>query len=217
MKAPCAASIMKDADHESIPTRPSLLGRLADWEDQQSWEEFCRVYSRLIRRTAMRAGLSETEAQDVEQETLLQVARNIRKFQPAGGSFKGWLLNQVRWRVGDHFRHRAAEEKYRQHAHRCEEENPTPTEERIAVPPGVDGLWEEEWEKTLIEQAVGRVCRRANPKHAQILDLCVLRGQSVSEVARALDVSLMTVYLVKTRLGQELKREVDRLRQTDTL
>jgi uracil-DNA glycosylase family 4 len=32
-------------------------------------------------------------------------------------------------------------------------------------------------------------------------------------VARALDISLMTVYLVKTRLGRELKREVDRLRE----
>lgn len=207
---------MKDADRESIATRPSLLGRLANWDDQQSWEEFRALYSGLIHRTAMRAGLTESEAQDIEQETLVRVAKNIREFDPAGGNFKGWLLNQVRWRIGDHFRRRAAEEKHRHHVIRQEEDH-TATEERVAAPEDLQRIWEEEWHKTLLEQAVARVCRRANPKHAQILDLCVLRGQSVAEVARALDVSLMTVYLVKTRLGQELKREVDRLRKIDTL
>ena len=87
----------------------------------------------------------------------------------------------------------------------------------MADPADLSRVWEEEWQKTLLERAVARVCGRANPKHAQILDLCLLRGLSASQVARALEVSLMTVYLVKTRLGRELKREVDRLRQSDNL
>jgi RNA polymerase sigma factor (sigma-70 family) len=208
---------MSDADRESISTRPSLLERIGNWDDQQSWEEFRALYSGLIRRTARRAGLTDAEAQDIEQETLMRVARNIREFDPAGGNFKGWLLNQVRWRVGDHFRHRAAEEKHRHHASRERDEEQTATEERIPDPRDLNRIWEEEWHRTLLEQAVARVCRRCNPRHAQILDLCVLRGKSAAEVARALDTSLMTVYLVKTRLGQELKREVDRLRQSGNL
>jgi hypothetical protein len=75
----------------------------------------------------------------------------------------------------------------------------------------------EGWQETLLERAVPQVWRRANPKHAQILDLCLLRGQSGAEVARVLDVSRMTVYLVKTRLGRELKRALDRLRQSGSL
>jgi RNA polymerase sigma factor (sigma-70 family) len=208
---------MSDADRESIPTRPSLLGRLGNWDDQQSWEEFRALYSGLIRRTALRAGLSEFEAQDIEQETLLRVAKNIREFDPAGGNFKGWLLNQVRWRIGDHFRAQGPEEKHRHHIPRRAEDDQTATEERVADPANLDKVWEEEWQKTLLERAVTRVCRRANPKHAQIFDLCLLRGQSASQVARALEVSLMTVYLVKTRLGRELKQEVDRLRQSGNL
>ncbi len=205
---------MSHADRESVPTRPSLLGRLANWEDQRSWEEFRALYSGLIRRAALRSGLTESEAQDVEQETLLRVARKIHEFDPAGGSFKGWLLNQVRWRIGDHYRQRATEDKLRHHAHRPGEQDATATVERVPDPGGLEKVWEEEWQTTLLEQAVARISRRANPKHAQILDLCVLRGQSAAQVARALDVSLMTVFLVKTRLGKELQREVDRLRQT---
>jgi RNA polymerase sigma factor (sigma-70 family) len=205
---------MSGADRDSVPTRPSLLGRLANWDDQRSWDEFRALYAGLIRRAAMRAGLSETEAQDVEQETLLRVARTIAQFDPAAGSFKGWLLNQVRWRIADHFRHRANEEKHRHHAHLPGDADRTGTIEGLADPRNLDAVWDEEWHRTLLERAVANVCRRANPKHAQILDLCLLRGQSAAQTARALDVSLMTVYLVKTRLGQELKREVDRLRQS---
>jgi len=208
---------MSDADRESIRTRSSLLGRLANWDDQQSWEEFRALYSGLIRRTARRAGLTEAEAEDIEQETLLRVAKNIRNFEPAGGNFKGWLLNQVCWRIGDHFRNLAVEEKHRHHTLRRGEEDQTATEERVADPADLGKVWEEEWQRTLLERAVACVCRRANPKHAQIFDLCLLRGQSVSEVARALGVSLMTVYLVKTRLGRDLKREVDRLRESGSL
>jgi hypothetical protein len=37
-----------------IPTRRSLLNRLKNWEDQDSWEEFFNTYWRLIYRTALR-------------------------------------------------------------------------------------------------------------------------------------------------------------------
>jgi RNA polymerase sigma-70 factor (ECF subfamily) len=208
---------MNQNEMGSIPTRASLLERLRNWEDQQSWDEFRALYSGLIRRTARRAGLTEAEAQDIEQETLLRVAKNIHAFDPAGGNFKGWLLNQVRWRVATHFRNRRGEEKLRHHSSREGESDQTATEERVPDPANLDEIWEDEWQKTLLERAVAQLCRRCNPKHAQILDLCVLRGKSAPEVARALEISVMTVYLVKTRLGRELKREVDRLRQSGNL
>lgn len=208
---------MKRSETGSIPTRASLLERLGNWEDEQSWEEFRNLYSGLIRRTARRAGLTEAEAQDIEQETLVRVAKNIRGFDPAGGNFKGWLLTQVRWRVATHFRDQAPQEKLRHHSSREGQDDRTATEERVPDPGNLNQIWEEEWHKTLLERAVAQLCRRCNPKHAQILDLCVLQGKSASEVARALEISVMTVYLVRTRLGRQLKREVDRLRRAGNL
>jgi RNA polymerase sigma-70 factor (ECF subfamily) len=208
---------MKRSDTGSIPTRASLLERLGNWYDHQSWEEFRNLYSGLIRRTARRAGLTEAEVQDIEQETLVRVAKNIRGFDPAGGNFKGWLLNQVRWRVATHFRDQAPQEKLRHHLSREGENDRTATEERVPDPGNLNQIWEEEWHKTLLERAVAQLCRRCNPKHAQILDLCVLQGKSAPEVARALEISVMTVYLVRTRLGRQLKREVDRLRRAGNL
>src|SRR5205807_6268793 len=101
--------IMPAHRDDSIATRASLLGRLKNWEDRESWEEFAETYSRLILRVAIQAGLTEAEAKDVEQETLVRVAQTIHDFEsnPERGSFKSWLLTLTRWRIVDQFRKRA--------------------------------------------------------------------------------------------------------------
>src|SRR2546426_3139581 len=95
-------------DDEIIPTRQSLLSRLKDWSDQESWKVFFDTYWKLIYASAIRAGLTEAEAQDVVQETVIGVCRNIPKleYNPAKGSFKKWLMRQTQWRVMDQLRKR---------------------------------------------------------------------------------------------------------------
>ncbi|MBM3834649.1 MAG: sigma-70 family RNA polymerase sigma factor [Verrucomicrobia bacterium] len=55
----------------------------------------------MIYSVARKAGLSEAEAQDVVQDTVLSVAKKIGAFRsdPAAGSFKAWLLQLTRWRI----------------------------------------------------------------------------------------------------------------------
>ncbi len=95
---------------DTIPTRWSLIKRLKDWDDQESWREFFEMYWRLIYNTAIRAGLRDVEAQEVVQETVITVAKQMKRFQadPARGSFKGWLLHTTRWKISDQFAKRQA-------------------------------------------------------------------------------------------------------------
>ena len=72
-------------------TRLSLIERLGDWRDQRHWQEFFDTYWRLIYSVARKSGLSDDEAQDVVQETVLTVAKNIGKYERGAGSFKSWL------------------------------------------------------------------------------------------------------------------------------
>jgi DNA-directed RNA polymerase specialized sigma24 family protein len=94
---------------ESISTRATLLERLRQWDDHSGWQEFFNIYWRLIHRVALRAGLKEDEAEDVVQETVIAVARNMPQFRydPTRCSFKTWLLNMTRWRIVDRIRRRA--------------------------------------------------------------------------------------------------------------
>jgi RNA polymerase sigma-70 factor (ECF subfamily) len=95
---------MSDDAHEFLATRHSLLARLKDWEDQTGWREFFDADGRLIYAVARKAGLSDAEAQDVVQETVLTVAKKIADFTARpDGSFKGWLLTIARRRIADQF------------------------------------------------------------------------------------------------------------------
>ncbi|HEY5910625.1 MAG TPA: sigma factor, partial [Verrucomicrobiae bacterium] len=82
------------AHNEQLPTRASLLQRLKDLGDESSWNEFYEIYHDLIFSVARRAGLSESDAGEVVQDTLISVARKMPGFtyDPAKDSFKGWLL-----------------------------------------------------------------------------------------------------------------------------
>ena len=88
---------------ELIPTRWSLVARLKDLDDQQSWREFYEIYWRLIHSVAVKAGLSNAEAHDAVQETIISVAKTMPEFKadPAAGSFKNWLLVITRRRIVD--------------------------------------------------------------------------------------------------------------------
>src|SRR6188474_1993563 len=93
---------------ELIPTRASLIARLKNWQDQASWQDFFDSYWKLIYGVARKTGISDAEAQDVVQETMASVAKQMPKFQydPAIGSFKAWLLKLTRWRIVDQIRQR---------------------------------------------------------------------------------------------------------------
>jgi RNA polymerase sigma factor (sigma-70 family) len=199
-------------DSDSIATRASLLGRIKSWDDAGSWEEFTRTYWRLIYGVARQAGLTDEEARDVVQETLVGVAKNIHDFtsSPERGSFKNWLLNFTRWRIADQFRNRLPVRESRDPSLEANER--TATLERVPDPSEFDAFWEAEWKKNVFETAVARLCRRVNPKHAQIFDLYTVRHWPASKVAKELGVSMIQVYLVAHRLTKMLKTEVKYVR-----
>src|SRR5687768_2000992 len=99
---------MKSIEASSIQTRPSLLDRLKTSDDHESWQEFYRLYGKLVRDFAIHAGLTDTEADEVVQETAIAVSRHLPGFNydPSVCRFKTWLLNQSSWRIKDQLKKR---------------------------------------------------------------------------------------------------------------
>ena len=202
----------------SVATRRSLLSRLKQSNAQESWREFFDTYWRLIYSTARTAGLTDSEAQEVVQETVLTVVRNIKSFRydPAVGSFKGWLLTTVRWRIADQFRKRQQQIDF-SGARRPTRTSGTATLERIPDPAAInlDAVWEEEWQRTLFAAALSRVKRQANARHYQMFDLYAVKSWSVDKVAETLGVSTAQVRLAKHRVTALMRREVARLEKEE--
>lgn len=193
----------------TLRTRPTLLFRLRDWEDEASWTEFHRLYYQFVYGFARRAGLSHADAEEVAQDVFKRVAETVHEFEsdPARGSFRGWLLNLTRWRITDKFRARKPHERAGSRAPMPYEDR-TATIERLPDGTDVDAAWDEEWHRHVLDAALARLARRVPAKHFQIFDLYKRQDWPVLKVARELGVNVAAVYLISHRLTKQLKAEV---------
>ena len=192
-------------DRNAIPTRHSLLSRLKDPANEESWRVFFDTYWRLIYGTAIRAGLSDAEAQDVVQETVLGVFKKMPGFDydPKIGTFRGWLLRLTRWRILDQLKKRRSKETSLSSVERLAE-----VDQLSAESDALERFWNAEWERNALDAAMERVKKKVDPKHFQIFDLHVRKQVGVGEVAKRLSVSAAQVYVVKHRVGSLLKKEL---------
>jgi RNA polymerase sigma factor (sigma-70 family) len=195
-----------------VATRRSLVDRLANWDDQKRWQEFFDTYWRLIYSTARKSGLTDAEAQEVVQETVITVAKKIDKlkYDPAIGSFKGWLLQITRWRIVDQFRKREPGGAKRPH---IPDDRLTATIERVpdAHVVDLDAVWEAEWKDNLFEAAIARAKKKVDPKQFQIFDCYVRKEWPAQKVADQLRVNIGQVYLARHRVSAVLKKEIKAL------
>ena len=191
-----------------IPTRQSLLSRLKNYDDNESWRDFFHTYWKLIYSVAIRSGLSETEAQEVVQETVIAVSKKMPdfKYDRKKGSFKSWLLQLTRWRIQDQLRRRQRDGHLVGTA--GHEAIPDEDVESIPDPATADSTWEDEWQKNLVEAALQRLKAQTKPKQFQIFDLYVMKQWPIGRVAAALGVNFGHIYLVKHRLTTMLKKEI---------
>jgi RNA polymerase sigma factor (sigma-70 family) len=196
-----------------LATRRSLVDRLADWDDRKNWQEFFDTYWKLIYAAARKSGLTEVEAQEVVQETVITVAKKVDKlkYDPAIGSFKGWLLQITRWRIADQFRKRDPVNVARRP--RTVDDRLTATIERVPDPQAIDldAIWEKEWQDNLFAAAITRVKKKVDPKHFQIFDCCVRKEWPSQKVSEQLRVSIGQVYLARHRVSALLKKEIKAL------
>jgi RNA polymerase sigma factor (sigma-70 family) len=218
---------MPRSEGNTVQTRASLVQGLQAG-DENRWQEFYRLYGPVIRGFALKAGLTETEADEVVQETCIGVARNVGEFHydPAKCRFKSWLLNLASWRVKNQFTNR---ERWDERVHGSSGETPVGASQRPALPnedtarsaaiervadphaQPLDAIWDEEWQGNLLKAALEKVRAQFSPTQFQIFDLNVLKEWPASDVAKSLGVTVPSVYLAKHRVSAALKKELARL------
>lgn len=207
---------MSRAEANPARTRESLLQGLQTG-DEGRWDEFYQLYGSVIRSFALKAGLTETEANEVMQETCIGLAKNVGEFHydPAKCRFKTWLLNLAPWRVKNQF---AKRQRWDERVHgrpNPAADNPdhTATIESVADPnaQNLDALWDEEWRGSLLKTALEKVRVKFSATQFQIFDLNVLKEWPARDVAKSLGLNIASVYLAKHRVSAALKKEIARL------
>ena len=197
-----------------LPTRSSLLTRLKSWDDTDSWREFYGTYSKSIHGLALKCGLTHVEAQEVVQETMVAVAKQMPDFHydRAVGSFKGWLFTVTRRSIGRQLTRR--NQSIKQDGHPAINTNDAGETDELPDPAArFEDQWDEDWRQNLLTIAMDRVRRRIKPKQYQMFDLYVTQHMPMEGVTRILNVNSGQVYMAKFRVASLIRQEVGLLEQ----
>tara|TARA_Y100001968_G_scaffold313088_2_gene336908 strand:+ start:1291 stop:1911 length:621 start_codon:yes stop_codon:yes gene_type:complete len=197
-------------------TRSTLLVRLKDLDNQKAWQEFFDVYWTLLFNFARRAGLSETDAEEVVMDTVETVARKIEDFEynRQTGRFKSWLLTIVRFKLGDRFRKKKRQAEKGEHASLdgVAEGQILDTDSTE-----LEKIWDVEWKKRMVDMALERVKQLVGHKQYQIFHCYVIQEQGADDVADFLEVSKSQVYVAKNRVGKIFEAELKLLAEEENL
>jgi len=185
-------------------TRTTLVVGLKNLEDQRIWNRFFDSYWKLIYNAAIQAGLKDADAQEVVQETVISVTKNIKDFEydRSKGSFKGWLMKTTKWKIMDQFR-----KIQKKNTRECSGSSEF-LENLSNELPEVEKYWENNWQQELLESALVKVKEQVKPIYYQVYDMLIRKEMKPKEVSSALGIKTDQVYLAKHRVAEVLKQIV---------
>lgn len=191
-------------------TSATLLSQLKQPHAEAAWERFCRTYGGAIIRYAMKLGLPEADARDVMQDTLMDLMRQLPKFEydPQRGKFRNFLLTIVHRRAAKWL---AARSKVQLAS--LDETGATRLLHEIsarAIPVADDDT---RWQESLFDEAWLRLKRSDKLKSGtiEVFEAYAIRGENPEDVGKKNGMAANTVYQIKNRVLAMLKDEVNKL------
>jgi RNA polymerase sigma-70 factor (ECF subfamily) len=196
------------AEDDQYQTRATLIQRVQNQQDEQSWEEFVRVYRRYIYAIIRSMNISEHDTEDILQQVLINLWNNLPKMDYGKiNRFRSWLSTVTKNCVTDFIRKRIRE------ANRLEKasKDDTLTYLKSIRLPEIDNIAEREWEIHLTNMALENIGPLFSGKAVDAFRL-TLEGKSVEEIANQLDLKENSVYRLKNRVKERLIQEIRHLR-----
>ncbi len=190
-------------------TRATLIQRVQNQQDEQSWEEFVRVYRRYIYAIIRSMNISEHDTEDIQQQVLINLWNSLPKMDYEKiNRFRSWLSTVTKNCVTDFIRKRTRD------ANRLEKasKDDTLTYLKAIRLPEIDNIAEREWEIHLTNMALENIEPLFSGKAVAAFRL-TLKGKDVGEIARELDLKENSVYRLKNRVKERLIQEIRHLRE----
>jgi RNA polymerase sigma-70 factor (ECF subfamily) len=192
--------------HEPPTTRYALLARLRAPGDQAAWAEFVALYEPLVYRLARRRGLQDADAEDLCQEVFRAVAGAVGRWDPAGGSFRGWLLRVARNLLVNLLA------RQRRHPRGSGD---SAVQALLAERPGPDpdasALFDAEYARRLFEWAAEAVRGEFTRKTWEAFRLTAVEGRKAAAAAAELGMTAGAVYVARSRVLARLRAKVGQL------
>lgn len=188
-------------------TSISLLDR-ARADAGEGWDRLARIYEPLLRGWLARFEVLGADGDDLLQDVLLVVSRELPRFEHSGrtGAFRSWLRTILVHRVRDFWRSR----QYR----------PAPTggsswalklEQLVDESSDASREWNLEHDRFVMARLTEQLRPRFEEKTWQAFQRQMFDGQRADVVARELEMPLNSVYVARSRVLAALRREASGL------
>ncbi len=185
------------------PTDTRLLVRIRNRADQQSWQEFVRIYAPVVHRKALRAGLQPADADNLTQEVFLKIARAMQRFEldERLGKFRSWFFTIVNRELIT----------YRQKQHRQPRgSGDSRVQDFLQQQPSSEELqnWDEEIAQRLFACAAEQVRARCGSNTWEAFWRAAVLRQPHQQIAADLGMSVGAVGLAKFRVVNSIKKYI---------
>jgi RNA polymerase sigma-70 factor, ECF subfamily len=179
-----------------MKTPVSLLQRLRESPDQETWARFVQLYLPLVCSWGGQLGLQDADVGDLSQEVFALLLQKMPEFRhDRHKSFRGWLRTVTlnKWRELCRRRPGAAA-------------GALPDEVAGTDPAGA--AWEREHNQYLAAQALKLMQADFNEATWRACWETTVEGRSAAEVAQQLGLSAAAVYCARARVLHRLREEL---------
>ena len=184
-------------------TSASLLERLRSRPDEASWQRLVGLYTPLIQGWLCRHLLPHADVEDLVQEVLAVVVRELPRFEHRRpGAFRAWLRTITVHRLRDFWRAR----RYRPEATGASDFL-RKLDELEDPASGLSRLWDGEHDRHVVRRLLELIRPQFQPTTWQAFAGVMLEGQKPAAVARRLGISVNAVLLAKSRVLARLRGE----------
>jgi RNA polymerase sigma factor (sigma-70 family) len=191
---------------ESPATRRSLIVKLRDSTDAAAWSEFVTLYEPLVYRLARRKGLQDADARDLCQEVFRAVAQAVDRWDPARGSFRGWLSRIARNLLVNFLTRRQ---------YQLRGSGLTSVQDLLDAHPVADpsatALFEAEYRRRVFQWAADDVRGEFVLATWQAFWQTAVENRAPNVVAAELGLSVGAVYIARSRVLSRLRRRIEQL------
>jgi RNA polymerase sigma-70 factor (ECF subfamily) len=184
-----------------METSTSLLDRLRQAPDGESWRRLDDLYRPLIRRWLQRDPVLSADAEDIAQEILSVVCRELSGFERRKtGSFRKWLRTITAYRVKGYLRARHS----RPQALGLEADQ-GPLSQLADDRSELAQRWDQEHNEHVVRQLLDMIAVEHNDTHVRAFRRVVLDEVAPAVAAEELGVSVNVVLLARSRILQRLR------------
>jgi RNA polymerase sigma factor (sigma-70 family) len=188
----------------NIETNPTLINRIRDIYDDESWDNFVSSYQRYIQLVLIGCGCNKNEVEDLGQTVLLKIWKSLPTFNysPENCKFRSWMNTVIRNTYNSYLKKIINnDKKIKAYSSEPVTVNEAPITEKV---------YQDAWEDHISKLAFENIKKETSANNIECF-LMFLRGVPAEEISEALSLKLNSTYVIKNRVKEKLMKEIKHL------